>query len=705
MGTLNYGRNVNNQIGTEYTIDDQTKRTSSTSSTSTPTLDGLFIITASRGIPNRFFKNLSAANAFALFGELTEKHGKQALACQRHLDLGLTATIMRIDDGGSIANYLPKITFGSKLKDVYLLNGKLYNVTSAQVNDGSFDSILETLDMTGAEFLTSATVINIPVMFGTVADGIVEAATDEDDILTKAAALYAETAGTNGIKNRTIVPFVFHAPGAGKYGNKVNLVFNDVFSIRKGIQTRTLVVNDTTTSKSTTYSAVSLVPDRLDENDIVMYVGDKLKDKIVINDYLGDLNVRMLTDDTNKDGLVEAFAEYYTALLAALKTIIDTNAAKLLASTGGDSELGPKVQAAINKYTLLLEDIEDGDIHPWHILGWDGNSIYENAQGYNCIYLTSDVVKASTFLTGGDDGLVKGMRKFSYDHKPAGATKSIGDVYVSVLKGEVDENLLDINEVESIVTYDVDYPTNIRKQLQTLTAHGKNTRGDITVIGGMADSISDLDTAMEFAKSNKLYGSKYWRATENAEIYDSNLSKTYRVNGAFLMIDALAAWFFGDRKNAVTDYGLNPNIRDGSIRPKIFKTDDINTLYALDCNTIKKVDGVYRFRTQMIGDFGSTSKMKELSNGINFGFLMKATHQSIERHSKGTGEASLNAIKEKIARDLVDFGKYFESTPSVTLSYADDDAEARGEADLNVEVAMGGSIKKYNVKFIITNAA
>lgn len=139
---------------------------------------------------------------------------------------------MRIDDGGSIANYLPKITFGSKLKDVYLLDGKLYNVTSAQVNDGSFDSILDTLDMTGAEFLTNATVINIPVMFGTVADGIVDSATDEDDILTKAAALYAETAGTNGIQNRTIVPFVFHAPGAGKYGNKVNLVFNDVFSIR-----------------------------------------------------------------------------------------------------------------------------------------------------------------------------------------------------------------------------------------------------------------------------------------------------------------------------------------------------------------------------------------------------------------------------------------------------------------------------------------
>lgn len=51
MGTLNYGRNVNNQIGTEYTIDDQTKRTSSTSSTSTPTLDGLFIITASQRYP------------------------------------------------------------------------------------------------------------------------------------------------------------------------------------------------------------------------------------------------------------------------------------------------------------------------------------------------------------------------------------------------------------------------------------------------------------------------------------------------------------------------------------------------------------------------------------------------------------------------------------------------------------------------------
>ena len=703
-GTLNYGRNINNQIGTDYTIDDQTKKSSSTSATSTPTLDGMFVVTASRGIPNKFLKNLTKANAYAMFGEFTEKNGMQALACQRHLDLGLTATILRLDDGGKVANYHPKITFGAETATVYLLGGKLYNVTAGQVGDGTFDEVLESLDMTGTEFLADAVSIEIPVLRGTLEDGFIPDVEDEDDLRVKAAALYAETAGVLGIKNRSIVPFVFHSPGAGKYGNKVALNFNNVFSIRNYVQTRTLVVNDAITGKNTTYSAVSLVPDKLDGDGIVMYVGDKLKDKVVINDYLGDLNVRMLTDDTNRDGLVEAFAEYYTALMAALNTLKTTNADELIAGTGGVVGLGDKLQAAIDTYTALLEDVEGGDIHPWQILGWNGKTIYDNAAGFNYIYLGSDVVKASTFLSGGDDGIVKGMRKFSYEYSVDGGTTTLEDLYIKVFRGEVDERILDYGEVESVLTYDLDYTTAIRKQLQVLISHGKNTRGDMTVIGGMNSTIDDLDTAIEFAKATKRYGSKHFGGTENAEIYDTNLSKTYRVNSAFLMIDALAAWFFGDRKNSVSDYGLNPNIREGSLRPKIFKSDDINALYAYDYNTIKKVDGVYRFRSQMLGDYGSTSKMKELSNGINFNFLMKETHFSIDRHSKGTGETSLNTIKEKIARDLVDFGKYFESTPIVTLSYADDDAEARGEADLNVEVAMGGSIKKYNVKFIITNA-
>ena len=224
------------------------------------------------------------------------------------------------------------------------------------------------------------------------------------------------------------------------------------------------------------------------------------------------------------------------------------------------------------------------------------------------------------------------MRKFSYDQSVDGGTTKLEDLYIKVFKGELDERILDYGEVESVLTYDLDYPTNIRKQLQALVSHGKNTRGDMIVIGGINATVADLDTAIEFAKATKRYGSKHFSGTENAEIYDTNLSKTYRVNSAFLMIDALAAWFFGDRKNAVSDYGLNPNIREGSLRPKIFKTDDINALYAYDYNTIKKVDGVYRLRSQMLGDYGSTSKMKELSNGINFNFLMKETHFSIDRH-------------------------------------------------------------------------
>lgn len=712
---LNFGFDANRTIGIDYTIDDQTLNVASTSTSTTPILDAFFIIHASQGIPRKAFKNLTEANAKVLFGELTDKHGMQALACKQHLSLGLTATIMRIDEGGTIANSYPIINFTSALKEVYVYGGEAYNVTETQVKDGTFDVVLETLDITSTYFLANAKKVKLPVLNGIVSSSSLVGAEDEDSILTNAAALYAEAAGSNGIKNRTIVPGVFYCPGAGKYGNKIKVSFTDALTIRNTVQTKLMMVYNGITETTTTYSAISLVQDKLDENNIALFVGDKLRDKKVINDYNGDLNLRYAIDDTNREGLIEAFAEYYQALSDYIVNAIAVNSAKITAADPndpGDSALEGVLTALKTTVDSMYELVYDGTRHPFQILGLDGNSIYGSvsgetygAKGFNMISLDSDLLGTSFALTNGDDGIVKNMRTFSYEKENTAKTKTIADLYVEALEGTIDSNVLDIEEVESVLTYDVDYPAKVRTALLNFIKHGVNTRGDIVAIGGGATSIADYDSALEYAKAVKNTTGKYHLTIPNAEIYDSTLYKTYRVNGAFLLIDALAAWYNGDRKSPVSDYGMNPNIREGSLRPKVIKSDLQSELKSYDANLIKKVDGVYRLRSQLVQLYGSNSKLKELGNLINFCYLIKEVHLSLNRNTSSSGTTGLTAIKEKISKDISDFSKYFDAAPTVTVAYADDDAEARGEASLGITTYMSGTVNKWNITFTVKNSS
>ena len=102
--------------------------------------------------------------------------------------------------------------------------------------------------------------------------------------------------------------------------------------------------------------------------------------------------------------------------------------------------------------------------------------------------------------------------------------------------------------------------------------------------------------------------------------------------------------------------------------------------------------------------YGSNSKLKELHNAINFCYLIKETHFSLERNNSGTGETGLNSIKEKISKDLAVFSKYFDQAPTVTLNYADDDAAARGEAQLGIVVYMSGTVKKFDITFTVKSS-
>ena len=97
--------------------------------------------------------------------------------------------------------------------------------------------------------------------------------------------------------------------------------------------------------------------------------------------------------------------------------------------------------------------------------------------------------------------------------------------------------------------------------------------------------------------------------------------------------------------------------------------------------------------------------MKELHNAINFADLIKVTHNAVDKYSKGNDDdTTLSTIQEKISKEIEDFKAYFQGAPTVTLSFLDEDAEARGEADLELTVNMYGTIKVYHIKFIVNSA-
>lgn len=254
------------------------------------------------------------------------------------------------------------------------------------------------------------------------------------------------------------------------------------------------------------------------------------------------------------------------------------------------------------------------------------------------------------------------------------------------------------------MTYDFDYPTTVRKQLIAAVQHGKGTRGDIIAIGGMPSTIKTYDSALEYAKALKLAGGKYFLLTEHCEVFDSVQNKNITVSAVYALMDAISTWYNDGRKFPVSDYTLSTIIK-GTIVPRITDTDEQSTLYNYDANLLKLVDNSYRLRSQSVGDVGFTSKLKELHNAINFADLIKVTHNAVDKYSKGNDDdTTLSTIQEKISKEIEDFKAYFQGAPTVTLSFLDEDAEARGEADLELTVNMYGTIKVYHIKFIVNSA-
>lgn len=699
---LKYGRSSN--IGINYVIEDNTKLTSSETTTSeVQTLDALFVIHADKGVPNKTFTKMTLANFLAEFGEVTaKKHGIQAAACYKLLTLGHTASVCRVDEGAKISNLYPELTFTASEEEVYIYGGKLFNVTAAQIDAGDFDAILEELDITGTTFKATAKKVSVPVMSADVAVKNLTDVTDTADFAVQTAALYTEGAGTLNIKNRTIVPFVMHAPGGGLWGDKISGAFGSAITLRNTVPTKSLVISYNSKAINN-YSGIGLVPDISDELGIQLYLGAKLRDKTTITNYIGDLHLRMTHDRTNENGFEEALIEYYTELLAKLETLLTDNIAAVTAGSG-DADLNPLLQNAITTYTTLLDKIDAGDVHPFQLINWDGNAIFTNALGYNLVYATGSILPDSFTLKGGDNGTVKGMRKFDYDYKNASG-KAVGDLYESYFKFEIDPDLRDISLVRPSITFNFDYPNKVRTALIEATKHaGEGLRGDIMVVGGAPGTIKTVDEAVEYAKAVKMSGGKYLTVLESCEVYDAIQNKNMEVSAIYPLLNAISAWYIAGRRNPWTDYPLG-DIVYGSVYPRVPLSSDQTKLYNYDINTLKYVDGSYRLRTQTLMEYGYVSKLKEAHNQFNFCELIKDTHFAIEKHQKGVSEeTTLTSIQENIGKELEGYSAYFQGAPTVSIFYEDADAEARGEADLEVAANMFGTVKTYNTKFIVNSA-
>ena len=700
---LNLGRGSAGSLGIDYVIQDNTKQVAAnTTTTEVNSLDTLFVIHADKGIPNHTFTNMTLANFSAVFGEVNaKKHGMQAAAAYKHASLGHTVSVCRVDKGAAIANIYPKITFAAAAKKCYIYEGEIFNISEASITAGEFDGILESLDVSSTAFIAAAKKVTVPVLTGVPGTSSFENILDVDNFVIELAKIAESTTGSLGIKTRTIAPFALHASGAGAWGSKITGAFGTAITVRNSVPTRSLVVSYNGTAAST-YSGIGLVPAKSDDLGIQLYLGTKLRDKEVIANYLGDLNLRMVTDETNEDMFEDAFVEYYTALIADLEAQIETNNAAILAATGGDAQLVLEMSKAVLKYKALLESIEDADITPFQMIGWDGNSIYANVGNYNLVYVNGKIVPDSFTLLNGTNGLVKGMRRFDYAY--GDGTTTVADLYKSYFAFTLDARFKDIGEVKSLLTYDFDYPTAVRKQLIAAVQHGKGTRGDIIAIGGMPSTIKTYDSALEYAKALKLAGGKYFLLTEHCEVFDSVQNKNITVSAVYALMDAISTWYNDGRKFPVSDYTLSTIIK-GTIVPRITDTDEQSTLYNYDANLLKLVDNSYRLRSQSVGDVGFTSKLKELHNAINFADLIKVTHNAVDKYSKGNDDdTNLSTIQEKISKEIEDFKAYFQGAPTVTLSFLDEDAEARGEADLELTVNMYGTIKVYHIKFIVNSA-
>lgn len=701
---LNVGKGSAGSLGIEYVIQDNTRvQSSSTTKNVIETLDGLFIIHANKGIPNVTFSNMTLANFEAMFGEVNKKkHGIQAAAARKLAKLGHTVTVCRLDKGAKIANLYSKAIFEAEEKEVYLYGGLLFNVTESVIDAGGFDSILEKLGTTATHFKTTAKKVTIPVIKGSVSNGSFPGITSVEDLVVEAENAFDDTnAGNLGIKTREIILGTFHATGGGSWGKKITATLGEKITTRNKVPTRSISVAYNG-KNATVYSAIGLVPNRSDENAIQLFLGTKLKDKEVIANYIGDLNLRYFMDETNETGLENLFIDYFRKLIVALQALDAANDAEIL-SGNGDATLKTELVKAVGNYTTIAELLEDGDIHPMQILNWDGTSVFDMTNSYNLIKLDSNIFPTTVTLAEGDDGVVKGMRKFSYEHGEVDNT--VADMYESYFKFEIDPTLKDITEVRSVITFNFDYPTKVRNAIYNATKHETNKRGDILVVGGTPETIKTYDDLLEYGKALKLSESNYLLLAGTCDVFDEVMNENIKVSTVYPFLDALSSWYKNGRRNPLTDYAMGSIVR-GSLYPRIIDGKEIDALYELDVNLLKVVDGIHKLKTQSVGDVGKISKLKEAQNAINFRYLIKDVHNAVEKYQKGVGDGTtLTEIQEKISKELEKYGAYFQGAPIVSLAFLDEDAEVRGEADLSVEVNMYGSIKKFSIKFIVNSAS
>lgn len=690
--------------GISYTITDKTQQTA-TAATTLETFDALGIIHTDKGIPNKIISKLTYDQLVLLCGEITaEKHGLHTYALYKHAELGNTVSVCKIDHGAKLANINTKLDFTPVEQEVLLYNGYIINAPIADFDSGLMNDLLEVMGVSLATFKTNVKTITIPVYEGATAYETFAGTTSHDDIVLAMNQGLSETAGSFGLKKVALYPLAIAATGGGKWGNKIQFVFTSTESLTNGVPTKSVSIKYGD-NEASAYTTVGLVPNKSDEYGIQLYLKSKMDDKSIISSMKGDLNAKIITEEANDEALEEMFIEYYTVLIAKLEELKTVESAK---ATGDiDNVLLGYLTSAVTKYTDILQNLEDADVHPLEMIQWDGNTPFKTIGSYNLISLDGGLLQNKFKLIGGADGLVNGMRKFDINRSyvsASGETVVLADLYANFYDGTIDKTLFDYSYVPSVITYDIEYPVKVKNAIVRCTKHASGKRGDIVAVGGAFKSITDIEGLSDFHKSFNPQGFKYFLTAESCEIKDSTLNKNIRVPMVIPLIKALTNWYNGNRKNPVSDQAL-VDVIDNTIQPKIITSDEMNTVLDMDLNITFEVSGVHRLYAQAMSYVGEESRLKELHNAINFCYLIKDVHVALKKYASSLSSTSnLRNIQEKVNSEISGHSAWFESAPSVTLGYKDNEAELRGQVSIVIKISMYGTIREFNIDFQVDNA-
>ena len=702
---MNYVYNTPGQRGINYKITDKSKVVTSPAA-DVETFDGFFIIHTEKGPVNTIYPKLTYAQLVDVFGDINpEKHGLHTLAAYNFANAGNTVTVIRVDKDAKLANMTTKIKLTALEKEVLIYKGTIINASEADITAGMHNEIANALGISNATLIAGAKKITLPIYVGETTYESLPNIAGKNELIAALNAGVIEAAGQFGLQNVTIYPFAFIAEGEGKWGNKVQVQFTADETLTAGVATKNVTIkyDDDITSE---YSSVTLVPNVSDEYGIMLNLATKLNDKVVINNKKGDLNLKLISEDANTEAFEEAIINYYIVLLETLA--VKKTAEEAKDPDDKDLVLIEYIEKAIEKYTIIYEKVLDGDITPLELFKYNGTSPFEVTESYNLISLNQPIVQNRFKLMNGKDGLVEGMRKFNFNKSmvtSGGTTVTLEDLYVDVYDAKIDKSISSWNYVTSVVTFDIDFPIKIKQAIDRFTKHGTGLRGDIVAIGGAFSVSTDISHLTDFNKSFGPKSFKYFLLAESCEVKDTRLNKTIRVPMALPLIDTLTSWYNGNRRNPVTDYSI-PSLIANSVMPKILTSDEVNTVLGMDLNIVYEVAGTYKLYSQSTSYVGQDSRLKELHNAINFAYLIKDAHVALRRYGTGLSETSnLRHIQEKLTDALSAHGAWFESAPVVTVGYKDDEAQLRGQVSVTVTVNMFGTIKSFDLEFIVDNAA